>query len=70
MHNCPINDCQEVVANDRLMCPGHWRHVPKSIADAVYREYRAQPHSTAHYKAMQLAVDAVNNLIAGTRKRK
>ncbi len=67
-HKCPITDCEALVSGNKLMCIKHWRMVPKSVADAVWAEYRKQPHSTAHYKAMILAKDSVNNLLRGTKR--
>lgn len=59
-HKCPVDGCDKVVSNSMLMCPAHWHRVPKAIGAAVYREYRKQPLSEAHVRAMQLAIDSVN----------
>ena len=34
-HACPAGTCTERVPGDVLMCPAHWRQVPKAIQRAA-----------------------------------
>jgi hypothetical protein len=42
---CPIGEgleqCPRTVRAGQLMCPAHWRLVPKAIANRVWRTWRA-----------------------------
>lgn len=60
MHKCPIKGCPAQVPHHQLMCPAHWREVPKKLQQEVYRAYRASPLSAAHQAAMNAAIAAVN----------
>ena len=63
-HTCHAIGCDRPVAPRFLMCPTHWRMVPKHLQIAVYRHYRPgqevdkQP-SEAYLKAAKAAIDAV-----------
>ena len=61
-HACPVGTCTERVSDDMLMCPGHWRQVPKAIRRAVHAAWRggAGEGSLAHHSAITAAVRAVN----------
>lgn len=63
MHKCPVNGCVKKVPYSMLMCLRHWRMVPKSLADRVWREWRKEKHSDSHQMACQAAVDAVNEAV-------
>ena len=39
---CGYRACGEPIARHLLMCPTHWRMVPKDVQDRVYKHYRAQ----------------------------
>ena len=61
-HVCPFGTCTERVSGDLLMCPVHWRQVPKAIQNAVGAAWRggAGEGSLAHHSAITAAVRAVN----------
>ena len=61
-HACPVGTCTGRVSGDLLMCPAHWRQVPKAIQDAVRAAWRggAGEGSLAHHSAITAAVRAVN----------
>ncbi len=62
LHKCPADECQEQVRSDRLMCPVHWRDVPKPLRDAVWRAWDrgAGAGSPGHRAAILAAIAAVN----------
>lgn len=70
MHKCPANGCTAKVPGSMLFCRKHWFMVPKSLRDAVWREYRAQPQSDSHQMACQAAIEAVNELVGMEEKGK
>lgn len=39
-HTCHAARCETPCPPRLLMCPGHWRMVPKAMQDAVYAAYR------------------------------
>jgi hypothetical protein len=39
-HKCPVRDCEKQVGDVFLMCPRHWRMVPKELQTEVYRTFR------------------------------
>jgi len=59
-HTCPIPGCMRRVSQDYLMCAKHWRYVPRTVQNAVWREYRFSPKSPAHQAAMRLAIQSVS----------
>jgi hypothetical protein len=61
-HKCPISGCDRQVPHHRLMCPLHWRCVPKGLADAVYRTWRKAPGGPLHQAAMRGAIQAVEGV--------
>jgi hypothetical protein len=63
-HTCHARDCQRPVAPRFLMCPAHWRLVPRRLQQAVYAAYRPgqerdKEPSAAWHRAADLAIDAV-----------
>lgn len=38
---CPVANCGAAIPHTRLMCPAHWRRVPKDLAAEVNDAYRA-----------------------------
>lgn len=65
-HVCPIEDCIARVPESRLMCPPHWRLVPKDLADELYRAWR-RGTVIEHGEAMQACVDAVHRQLGVLR---
>lgn len=61
-HKCPVAGCDRQVAHHLVMCPLHWRAVPKGLADAVYRTHRRAPGSALHMAAVRAAVTSVESL--------
>jgi hypothetical protein len=62
-HPCPAGPCPKDVPNERLMCPAHWRMVPRSIQRAVNSAYYAPTlglGSLALLRAQEAAIRAVN----------
>lgn len=39
-HTCHARACVRRVPPELLMCPGHWRRLPKAIQYAVWKAYR------------------------------
>jgi hypothetical protein len=37
--NCPVPGCQKAIAGRMLLCPKHWRLVPKVLQKAVWELY-------------------------------
>jgi hypothetical protein len=61
-HKCPGPRCYAEVDSSELMCPSHWRQVPKPIRRAVWIAWNrsAGAGTPAHTTAIRLAVAAVN----------
>ena len=63
-HTCHAIGCDVEVAPKFLMCPDHWRKVPKPLQDEVYKHYRPgqeidkQPNAEWS-KAARAAIDSV-----------
>jgi hypothetical protein len=57
---CPVPHCLEQV--QRLFCRGHWRKIPKSLRDRVWRTWRSGAGCTApaHLAAVRAAIDSVS----------
>jgi hypothetical protein len=60
-HECPGPGCTEQVEPSRLMCPGCWYQVPKTVRRAVHIAWNrgAGAGTPAHRSAIRLAVAAV-----------
>jgi hypothetical protein len=61
-HQCPAPRCAAAVNSSELMCPEHWRQVPKPIRRAVWITWdRGVGQGTlAHAAAIRAAIAAVN----------
>lgn len=57
-HECPITACTTRVPHEHLMCPPHWRKVPRDLQHAVYAAYR-RDDLIAHADACTEAIAAV-----------
>lgn len=55
---CPIPGCDWVKPPDWLLCRNHWRMVPKSIRDRVWRAKRG---SLDHLAASREAIAAITD---------
>ena len=66
-HHCHIPGCSKVIEPKFLMCPGHWKQVPKDLQNEVYRHYRPgqeidkQP-SQGWILASRAAINAVTSI--------
>ncbi|MGH3184707.1 MAG: hypothetical protein ACRDOE_22755 [Streptosporangiaceae bacterium] len=60
--DCPGPKCPGPAGASMLMCPAHWRQVPKPLRRAVWRAWRrgAGMGSQAHVAAMRAAIGAVS----------
>lgn len=68
-HRCRAIGCCKQIARGLLMCPAHWRMVPRHIRQEVWTTYKtvtrrdASSVSIAAYTAaVQKAVDAVSHM--------
>lgn len=64
-HRCHVPGCHATVSPKKLMCPAHWRDVPRRIQEMVINNYqegqcnkRKRP-SLEWLAAARLAIDAV-----------
>lgn len=55
---CPVPDCAHECQPQHLMCPAHWRSVPRHIRLAVWHAYDRGPGSPAHLRACSAAIRA------------
>ena len=64
-HPCPATGCGLTVYYTYLMCPGHWRLVPKPLQNAVYAAWlHGEGEGTEeHIRAIDAAIRAVNEKI-------
>lgn len=66
---CPATGCTKTHPANLLMCQEHWRLVPTSTQQAVYRAYGSfRKHTTADAArkleaTQRLAIDGVNALL-------
>lgn len=40
MHNCAIPQCHKLIEEALLMCPRHWRQVPRELQNKVWRTWK------------------------------
>ena len=61
-HRCPGPRCDAGVDYSQLMCPEHWRQVPKPIRRAVWITWNrgAGQGTLAHAAAIRATIAAVN----------
>ena len=64
VHRCHARRCKTTVAPARLMCPTHWRMVPREMQQAVWAAYvpgqeRRKDPSRAYIAAARAAIDEV-----------
>jgi len=61
-HQCPAPRCDAEVDYSQLMCPGHWRQVPKPVRRAVWITWNrgAGQGTLARASAIRAAVAAVS----------
>lgn len=66
-HRCHARGCRREVAPSLLMCPVHWRMVPRHLQRAVWQHYREGQEvdkrpSAAYLEAAAAAIAAVAEL--------
>lgn len=69
-HHCHARGCRSEVPPRLLMCPSHWRKVPKPLQRDVWRTYRlgqevTKDPSAAYLAAADAAIHAVATIEAG-----
>jgi hypothetical protein len=60
MHQCPIDDCTEMVRFDMLVCRRHWRQVPHLLQLRVYAAWNRGHPTADHSAACEAAIAAVH----------
>jgi DNA polymerase III epsilon subunit-like protein len=69
-HHCHAHGCKTACKPEFLMCPPHWRKVPKPIADAVWQAYRpGQCDDKSPSIAWQVAADMAILAVARAEKK-
>lgn len=66
-HYCHAKDCKAICKPEFLMCPRHWRMVPRGIQTLVWKHYRLgqcidKRPSEAWHAAADLAIASVARL--------
>lgn len=56
-HLCAAEQCQIVISEQFLMCPAHWRRVPKPLQRRIYREWRNGRPTTDYTRTVREAVE-------------
>lgn len=69
-HTCHAFNCDREIAPRFLMCPKHWRMVPRNLQVKVYATYRSgqevdKQASSEYLKAAREAVEAVRDKESG-----
>jgi hypothetical protein len=57
-HNCAVPGCGEVILRRLLMCPVHWRLVPRPTQIALSKAFRSGDRKT-YLAERQAAIDSV-----------
>lgn len=60
MNYCPINGCDRLVQNERLMCWFHWKLVPQPLKDTIWLLHNNGIKRQGHAEACLNAVRQVN----------
>jgi hypothetical protein len=68
-HRCVIEPCQIEIRQSQLMCPGHWRLVPRPIQQEIYAVFRKRRGSPAHLAAIARAIGAARATLDGWAKK-
>ncbi len=65
-HRCHAQGCTKVISPRLLMCPGHWRMVPRELQKAVWTHYRpGQAHEQqSTQESIQAALAAIKAVAA------
>jgi hypothetical protein len=61
---CPVDGCEKSIPLDKLMCPTHWRQVPRDLQGEVYAAWRRRVRGDdgameRHQAAKDAAIHAV-----------
>lgn len=57
-HGAACSVCGTAVPRGRLMCPEHWRLVPKPMQLRVWRTWEEAQHRDGHFETRQRAIAA------------
>ena len=68
-HDCPITGCDVRVPLSMLMCPTHWREVPRDLQRAVNRAWNARKNARSSGKAMRDHMQACEDAVASVEGR-
>jgi hypothetical protein len=60
-HKCPAPDCDVSLQGAQLMCPPHWRQVPRPLQQEVYAAWNHGRGigTERHWRAVRAAKQAV-----------
>jgi ribosomal protein S14 len=70
-HRCVATGCKRVILEKFLMCPGHWRLVPKVLQTEIWREYfHCQRHKvrTIAHEPYMAAINKAITHVASAKK--
>lgn len=69
-HRCAIEPCPIEIPLRQLMCPGHWRLVPRPIQHEIYSLFWKRRGGPSHRAAIALAIRAVCATVDGWAKKR
>jgi hypothetical protein len=64
-HRCAIEECPIEISRSQLMCPGHWRLVPRPIQQEIYSVFRKRRGGPTHRAAIARAIATVRKTLDG-----
>lgn len=62
-HKCEVNDCKAQIPEKHLMCPPHWRKVPRYLQSVIVSSM--QMRNQNYYSAVEMARQAASNTNPG-----
>jgi hypothetical protein len=63
-------ECPIVIRVSQLMCPGHWRLVPRPIQQEIYAVFRKRRGGPTHLAAIARAMTSVRATLDGWAKKR
>lgn len=60
---CAIEDCQIVVPRWSILCPQHWRLVPRPVQQEIYSLGRTRRGGPSHRAAVSRAISLVRERV-------
>jgi hypothetical protein len=58
-HKCAVEECKSQIPEQHLMCPPHWRKVPRYLQQIIWTNYRRRTFFMDYQKAVRLAKEIV-----------